>query len=325
MIIRNVKLTMTKATKDALVEVFAKYDIDRIPIYGNNQDSWEPNLVYDRQMIKERKEDRIIWHLDPGFNLILNPALTTMDKITIVDNVTFTIEMMGLKDGDVTINKYVRFSSGEWGGDMTDKLVTLDVEMGGPESKLVVIDTLPSIKVINESNNPLPKYETKGAAGMDLMAYLPEGPVILKPGQRTIIPTGLKVEIPAGYDVDIRPRSGNAIKFGITVLNTPGLIDEDFRGVIGVILINHGSEDFVVNSGDKIAQMTIGKVFRLPLVLSEVLSETERGENGFGSTDAPLEKVEPNDADPSECACGGTCGDSCDCKSDVETEECLKK
>lgn len=318
MIRREVKLTMTKTTRDVLANIFATYDIDRIPIYSNGQDKWTPNVVADRQMLKEAKDDRIIWYLDPSFNLVLNPILNT-SNITITDNVSFSIEMMTFKSIDVTMNRYIRFSSGEWGGDMVDKLVTMDVEMISESDKLVVINSIPSVKVINESNNPLPKYETEGAAGMDLMAYLPEGPVTLNPGQRTIIPTGLRVEIPAGYDIDIRPRSGNAIKFGITVLNTPGLIDEDFRGVIGVILINHGSEDFVVNSGDKIAQMTIGKVFRLPLVLSEVLTETKRGENGFGSTDAETDETQQSD-----CDCGGTCGDSCACK-EVETVECLKK
>lgn len=133
------------------------------------------------------------------------------------------------------------------------------------------------------SDLPLPSYESKAAAGMDIRAALDE-PVILKPGERTLIPTGLKMALPEGYEAQIRPRSGLAIKHGITMLNTPGTIDADYRGEIKVIAINLGQENFTVRHGDRIAQMVISPVVQLPAEETDELSETDRGEGGFGST-----------------------------------------
>ncbi len=140
------------------------------------------------------------------------------------------------------------------------------------------------INIVNTSNNPLPAYETKASAGMDLRAYLPEGPVTLEPMQRSLVPTGLYMEIPEGYEGQVRPRSGLAIKSGITVLNSPGTVDADYRGQVCVILINLSDKPFVINSGDRIAQMVFAKCEQGELVQVETLSETERGAGGFGHT-----------------------------------------
>lgn len=140
------------------------------------------------------------------------------------------------------------------------------------------------VKIINKSDNKLPAYETASSAGMDLRAYLPDGSVTLKPMQRTLIPTGLFMEIPEGYEGQVRPRSGLAIKNGITVLNTPGTIDADYRGEVKIILINLSDTDFVINSGDRIAQIIFAKCEQMNIVNVEILSETERGAGGFGHT-----------------------------------------
>lgn len=131
----------------------------------------------------------------------------------------------------------------------------------------------------------LPAYETEGSAGLDLRAALAEGsPVTLKPMERALIPTGLKIAVPLGYEVQVRPRSGLALKYGITCLNTPGTIDSDYRGEVGVILINLGSEDFVIQRGDRIAQMVVTQHARIVWTQAESLDQTVRGEGGFGST-----------------------------------------
>lgn len=140
------------------------------------------------------------------------------------------------------------------------------------------------VKVVNKSNNALPAYETKNSAGMDLRAYLPDGPVTLQPLQRALIPTGLYIEIPEGYEGQVRPRSGLAFKHGITVLNTPGTIDADYRGELKQILINLSDEPFVINNGDRIAQIVFARCEQAEMVEVEVLSETERGAGGFGHT-----------------------------------------
>lgn len=139
------------------------------------------------------------------------------------------------------------------------------------------------IKVVNKGSQELPKYETKNSAGMDLRANIKEG-IIIRPLDRALIPTGLHIALPEGYEAQIRPRSGLALKKGITCLNTPGTIDSDYRGDVGVILANISNEDFVVNPGDRIAQMIINKVERAKFELVESLDETERGEGGFGHT-----------------------------------------
>lgn len=140
------------------------------------------------------------------------------------------------------------------------------------------------VKIINKSDNQLPAYETVNSAGMDLRAYLPEGPIVLKPMQRTLVPTGLFMEIPEGYEGQVRPRSGLAIKNGITVLNTPGTIDADYRGEVKIILINLSDTDFTINSGERVAQIVFAKCEQMEVVNVETLSETERGAGGFGHT-----------------------------------------
>jgi dUTP pyrophosphatase len=139
------------------------------------------------------------------------------------------------------------------------------------------------VKIINNSSNPLPSYETIGAAGMDIRANLSEA-ISLKPLERKLIKTGLFLEIPVGFEVQVRPRSGLALKNGITVLNTPGTIDADYRGEVGVILVNLSSEEFTINPGDRIAQIVFAAVTQAKLEVTTVLSETDRGEGGFGST-----------------------------------------
>lgn len=139
------------------------------------------------------------------------------------------------------------------------------------------------VKIINESGNPTPALATKGAAGADLRANLSE-PVLLKPLDRRLIPTGLKMEIPYGYEVQIRPRSGLAFKHGITVLNSPGTIDSDYRGDVGVLLVNLSNSDFKINSGDRIAQMVLAKHEVPEFIENNSLSQSQRGEGGFGST-----------------------------------------
>jgi dUTP pyrophosphatase len=140
------------------------------------------------------------------------------------------------------------------------------------------------INFINRSHHPLPKYETSQSAGMDLRAYLPEGPVTLNPMERRLVKTGLFMELPAGYEAQVRPRSGLALKKGITVLNSPGTIDADYRGEICVILINLSNEPFVINDGERIAQMVIARHEQADIVEVKELSDTERGTGGFGHT-----------------------------------------
>lgn len=140
------------------------------------------------------------------------------------------------------------------------------------------------IKIINQSGNSLPRYETSGSAGMDLRAWLPSGSVILSPLERKLIPTGIRLEIPEGYECQIRPRSGLALKHGITVLNSPGTIDSDYRGEIGVILINLSSQPFTIHSGERICQMVFAKVEDALMTEVNIISETERGDGGFGHT-----------------------------------------
>ncbi len=139
------------------------------------------------------------------------------------------------------------------------------------------------VKIVNISNNPLPQYSTEMSAGMDIRASLTE-PVVLKPLERKLIPTGLFIELPRGYEAQIRPRSGLALKKGITVLNTPGTIDADYRGEIGIILVNLSQEDFVVENGERICQMIVAAHENVVWELVEELVETDRGAGGFGHT-----------------------------------------
>lgn len=140
-----------------------------------------------------------------------------------------------------------------------------------------------SVKIVNKSSNALPQYSTEQAAGMDIRANNPE-PIVLAPLERKLIPTGLFIELPVGYEAQIRPRSGLAIKNGITVLNTPGTIDSDYRGEINVILVNLSNEPFTVNMGDRICQMVIAKHEQAEFVQVSSLDDTERGNGGFGHT-----------------------------------------
>ena len=139
------------------------------------------------------------------------------------------------------------------------------------------------INIINKSNNPLPAYETSGSAGMDLRAFIEEE-IVLKPLDRKFVPTGLFIELPEGYEAQLRPRSGLAFKHGISLPNTPATIDSDYRGEIKIALINLSSENFTVKSGERIAQMIIAKHEKAELIQVEELNETKRGEGGFGST-----------------------------------------
>ena len=140
-----------------------------------------------------------------------------------------------------------------------------------------------ALKIVNKSNNKLPEYETELSAGMDVRAFI-ENPINLKPLERTLVKTGLYVELEKGFEIQVRPRSGLALKKGITVLNSPGTIDADYRGEIGVILINLSKENFIINSGDRIAQLVVCKYEQPIIKLSDSLGETERGKKGFGST-----------------------------------------
>ena len=140
-----------------------------------------------------------------------------------------------------------------------------------------------SVKIINKSSHPTPSYETSSSAGMDLRANI-QDPITLKPLERTIIKTGLYIALPSGYEAQVRPRSGLAAKFGISVLNAPGTIDADYRGEIGVILVNLSNENFTINDGDRIAQMIIASYIHTKWEEVSVLDETKRGEGGFGST-----------------------------------------
>lgn len=139
------------------------------------------------------------------------------------------------------------------------------------------------IKIINRGHQPLPSYATTQSAGMDLRANT-DSPITLRPMQRTIVRTGLYIALPPGYEAQVRPRSGLALKHGITVLNSPGTIDSDYRGEIGVLLINLGEEDFVINDGERIAQMVISRHETASFTVVEELDDTERGAGGYGHT-----------------------------------------
>ncbi|WP_377191233.1 dUTP diphosphatase [Ruegeria meonggei] len=146
-----------------------------------------------------------------------------------------------------------------------------------------------AIRVIREDGAdpliPLPSYETAGAAGADVRANLPGGaPITLPPGQRALVPTGLRIEIPQGFEVQVRPRSGLALKHGITLPNTPGTIDSDYRGPLGVILLNAGQDSFEITHGERIAQLVVAPVVQASFEPVDVLTDTDRGAGGFGST-----------------------------------------
>lgn len=145
-----------------------------------------------------------------------------------------------------------------------------------------IVEHLP-IRIINRGKHPLPQYATAHSAGMDLRANL-EAPILLAPGQRALIPTGLFLELPEGTEAQVRPRSGLAFKHGITVLNAPGTIDADYRGEVGVLLINHGQEPFEVKDGERVAQLVVARYVRATLEESADLRSTERGAGGFGHT-----------------------------------------
>ncbi len=139
------------------------------------------------------------------------------------------------------------------------------------------------VKVVNTGRQPLPAYATSQSAGMDLRADI-ESPITLHPMERSLVPTGIRIELPQGYEAQVRPRSGLALKHGITVLNTPGTIDSDYRGELKVLLVNLSNDDFVINAGERVAQMVIAKHETVEWEEVEVLDETERGEGGYGHT-----------------------------------------
>ena len=139
------------------------------------------------------------------------------------------------------------------------------------------------VKIINKSNNPNPSYETEFSAGMDIRAFI-ENNIILEPGERKLVSTGLYLELPSGYEAQVRSRSGLALKKGISVLNSPGTIDSDYRGEIAVILINHSTENFVIENGARVAQLVIAKHEKVVWVSAQEIKHSERGSGGFGST-----------------------------------------
>lgn len=139
------------------------------------------------------------------------------------------------------------------------------------------------VKIINKSHHPLPEYATPYSAGVDLRANIDKS-ITLKPLERTLVPTGLYLELPHGYEAQIRPRSGLALKYGLTVLNSPGTIDSDYRGEIRVILVNLSNEEFVINDGERICQMVIAEHAQVEWIESDIINETERGAGGFGHT-----------------------------------------
>tara|TARA_B100000161_G_scaffold174990_1_gene125640 strand:+ start:157 stop:594 length:438 start_codon:yes stop_codon:yes gene_type:complete len=142
------------------------------------------------------------------------------------------------------------------------------------------------VKILVKKSNPnieLPSYKTNGASGMDLMAWI-DNPIILKPGRSCLVPTGISVAFSQEYEIQVRPRSGLAAKNNISVLNTPGTIDSDYRGEIKIILFNHGNEDFIINNKDRIAQMVLTPIIKMQLEETNELPDTNRGEGGFGST-----------------------------------------
>lgn len=141
-----------------------------------------------------------------------------------------------------------------------------------------------SVKILNRSHHPLPSYSTPEAAGMDVRAYLPDGPVTLKPMQRALVGTGLHIQLPAGYECQIRPRSGLALRHGLSIVNSPGTVDADYRGEIGIILINLGEEDFTVNDGDRICQMVIKQYSHVKWDEVKELDRTKREDGAFGHT-----------------------------------------
>lgn len=140
------------------------------------------------------------------------------------------------------------------------------------------------VKIVNKSHHPTPSYSTEMSAGMDLRAFLPGGAITLQPGSRALIPTGLHIALPQGFEAQVRPRSGLAFKKGVTVLNAPGTVDADYRGDVGVILINQGEAPFEILDGERIAQLVIAKYERIYWQETETLNETDRGAGGFGST-----------------------------------------
>ena len=139
------------------------------------------------------------------------------------------------------------------------------------------------VNIVNKSTNPLPKYATEASAGVDLYAFLDE-PISLKPLERVLVSTGIFIELPEGYEAQVRPRSGLAIKKGVTVLNTPGTIDADYRGEVKVILVNLSNDDFIINNGERIAQMIISEFTQVNWKSVDKLGETSRGDGGFGHT-----------------------------------------
>lgn len=140
------------------------------------------------------------------------------------------------------------------------------------------------VKIINRSHHPMPEYATPGASGMDVRAYLPDKSIVLQPLERALVPTGLRIQLPRDYECQIRPRSGLALKHGISLVNTPGTVDSDYRGEIGVILVNLSNEPFTVNDGERICQMVITRYTRVTWEAVDRLDETVRGDGAFGHT-----------------------------------------
>ena len=140
------------------------------------------------------------------------------------------------------------------------------------------------VRIVNKSDNPVPEYKTIGAAGCDLAAYLPDGPITIQPNSSKLVKTGISIEIPTGFEAQVRSRSGLSLKHGIIVLNSPGTIDADYRGEVGVILYNVGNESFKISNGDRIAQLVFAEVYQADFIVVDSLTDTERANGGFGHT-----------------------------------------
>lgn len=235
----------------------------------------DSNFVFHCNMVSEKSLDITmlpVLYLDAMYKLVDGQ----MEELLAVCQSTgfYSEKFVNEKNPLVRIDSVIKANAPDI------KFVFESMPLPGVEAKEETVD----VKVINISKTlTLPKYETLGAAGMDLFANLEEK-LVINPGERKLIPSGLKVALPSGWELDVRPKSGLALKKGITVLNAPGLIDEDFRGEIGVILVNHGTESVVILPGDKVAQIALVKVNKIKWVEVTELDTTERGEGGFGST-----------------------------------------
>lgn len=288
---RKIELVLTSTLKGFIDKKFQEDPNQRIKIY-------ESLTMNPQKSVTDEPQRYILGELDS--NYVFYTSLCNEESLEVIDLPTVYLDgVFGKSNGKIEVLSAVHQCTGFYASKLVNEsnpLIRLQAEIRPKYKEKIACEyselVIPyfkesikavDVKVINISDNPLPKYETAGAAGMDVLANIKEC-VTLKPGERKLIPSGIKVELPGGWALDVRPKSGLALKKGVTVLNTPGLIDEDYRGEIGVILINHGNEDFTVNPSDKIAQLTLAKVNKISWTMVDELGDTERGEGGYGST-----------------------------------------